>query len=46
MKKSSKTVVTEKSLKREVRRAFENEDRNKNLMIFGLTEQDGEKLES
>ena len=46
MKKSSETVVTEKSLKSVVRSAIEDEDRSKNLIIFGLTEQDGEKLDS
>ena len=46
MKKSNETVVTEKSLKSVVRSAIEDEDRSKNLIIFGLTEQDGEKLDS
>ena len=46
MKKSSETVVTEKSLKSVVRSAIEDEDRSKNLIIFGMTEQDGEKLDS
>ena len=46
MKKSSETFVTEKSLKSVVRSAIEDEDRSKNLIIFGLTEQDGEKLDS
>ena len=45
MKRSSETVATEKSLKSVVRSAFEDEDRSKNLIIFGLTEQDGEKLD-
>ena len=46
MKISSETVVTEKSLKSVVRSAIEAEDRSKNLIIFGLTEQDEEKLDS
>ena len=46
MKKSSEAVVTEKSLKSVVRSKIEDEDRSKNLIIFGLTEQDGEKLDS
>ena len=46
MKKSSETFVTEKSLKNVVRSAIEDEDRSKKLIIFGLTEQDGEKLDN
>ena len=39
-------VVTKKSLESVVRSATEDEDRSQNLSIFGLTEQDSEKLDS
>ena len=45
-KKSSETVVTQESLKGVVRSAIEDEDRSKNLVIFGLNEEDGEKLDN
>ena len=44
-KSSSETVVTEESLKKAVRSAIEDEDRTKNLIIFGLKENDREKLD-
>ena len=39
-------VVTKKSLESIVRSAIEDEDRSQNMSIFGLTEQDSEKLKS
>jgi hypothetical protein len=38
--------VTQESLKRVIKSAIEDEDRSKNLIIFGLIEEDGEKLDS
>ena len=44
--KSSKSVVTQESLKKVVKCAIEEDDRSKNLIIFGLAEDDGEQLDN
>ena len=42
---ASGPVCTEESLKKAVKTAIEEEDRSKNLMVFGLGEEDEENLE-
>jgi hypothetical protein len=42
---ASGPVCTEESLKNAVKTAIKEEDRSKNLMVFGLGEEDEENLE-
>ena len=44
-KKSGGPVLTPDSLKKVIMNAIEQEDRSKNLMVFGLAEEDGEQIE-
>ena len=44
LKASPNTTITEKSLKKAVQKAVSEEDRSRNVLIFGLKETDEEKL--
>ena len=44
LKASPNTTITEESLKKAVQKALSEEDRSRNVLIFGLKETDEEKL--